>query len=112
MRPAISRPERLVCAMAVVVAVGSSLSYAQPPAATTASGQRPGRSDPAFSQPSVAPGVDYTVPSEAEIKAALDRIRDHFVRSTPYRIIDTSTGQPITGPLDAGEDGRHRQPER
>jgi len=95
MRPAISCPERLVCAMAVVVAVGSSLSYAQPPAATAASGQRPGRSDPAFSQPSVAPGVDYTVPSEAEIKAALDRIRDHFVRSTPYRIIDTSTGQPI-----------------
>ena len=59
-------------------------------------GQRPGRSDPAFSQPSMAPGVDYTVPTEAEIKAALDRIRDHFVRSTPYRIIDTTTGQPIT----------------
>ena len=36
------------------------------------------------------------MPSEAEIKAVLDRIRDHFVRSTPYRIIDTATGQPIT----------------
>jgi len=57
---------------------------------------RPGRSDPAFSQPSNRPGVDYTVPSEAEIKAVLDRIRDHFVRSTPYHIIDTATGQPIT----------------
>jgi rhamnogalacturonyl hydrolase YesR len=81
--------------MAMMVAFGSGLSYAQTPAAATAPGQRPGRSDPAFSQPSVAPGVDYTVPSEAEIKAALDRIRDHFVRSTPYRIIDTATGQPI-----------------
>ena len=35
-------------------------------------------------------------PTEAEIKAVLDRIRDHFVRATPYRIIDTATGQPIT----------------
>lgn len=55
-----------------------------------------GRSDPTFSSPSVAPGVDYTVPSEAEIKAVLDRVRDHFVRSTPYTIIDTATGAPIT----------------
>jgi rhamnogalacturonyl hydrolase YesR len=55
-----------------------------------------GRSDPTFSQPSLAPGVDYTVPTEAEVKAVLDRIRDHFVRSTPYRIIDTATGAPIT----------------
>jgi unsaturated rhamnogalacturonyl hydrolase len=55
-----------------------------------------GRSDPGFSQPSLAPGVDYTVPSEAEIKAVLDKIRDHFVRSTPYRVIDTGTGAPIT----------------
>jgi rhamnogalacturonyl hydrolase YesR len=54
-----------------------------------------GRSDPSFSQPSRAPGVDYVVPTEAEIKATLDRIRDHFVRSTPYRIIDTETGAPI-----------------
>ena len=96
MRPAIPRLERFACAMAMIVVLGSGLSYAQTPAAAAAPGQRPGRSDPAFSQPSVAPGVDYTVPSEAEIKAALDRIRDHFVRSTPYRIIDTSTGQPIT----------------
>jgi len=58
--------------------------------------QRPGRADPSFRQPSIAPGVDYTVPSESEIKAALDRIRDRYVRLTPYRIIDHSTGQPIT----------------
>jgi len=58
--------------------------------------QRPGRSDPAFSQPSLAPGVDYTVPTEGEIKAVLDRIRDYFVRATPYRVIDTATGATIT----------------
>jgi rhamnogalacturonyl hydrolase YesR len=66
------------------------------PAGVAAAPQRPGRSDPAFTQPSIAPGVDYTVPVEAEIMAVLDRIRDHFVRSTPYRIIDTETGQPIS----------------
>ena len=55
-----------------------------------------GRSEPSFSQPSLAPGVDYVVPTEAGIKATLDRIRDYFVHSTPYRIIDTQTGQPIT----------------
>lgn len=55
-----------------------------------------GRSDPSFSQPSIAPGVDYTVPTEAEIVKDLQRIHSHFVRSTPFRIIDTKTGQPIT----------------
>ena len=55
-----------------------------------------GKSDPSFSQPSRAPGVDYVLPTESEIKATLDRIRDHFVRSTPYRIIDTQTGAAIT----------------
>jgi rhamnogalacturonyl hydrolase YesR len=55
-----------------------------------------GKSDPSFSQPSRALGVDYTLPTEQEVKATLDRIRDHFVRSTPYTIIDTATGQPIT----------------
>jgi len=60
-----------------------------------AAAQPPGRSDPSFSQPSRAPGVDYVLPTEAEIKATLDRIRDYFVRSTPYRIIDTATGAPI-----------------
>ena len=40
--------------------------------------------------------VTYSVPEEAEIKAALDRIRGYFVRVTPYRVIDTGTGQLIT----------------
>jgi unsaturated rhamnogalacturonyl hydrolase len=55
-----------------------------------------GRSEPSFQQPSRAPGVDYVVPTEAEIKATLDRIRDYFVRSTTYHIIDTQTGRTIT----------------
>ena len=62
---------------------GSSLP-ARPACVALACGRRglrpnAGRSDPAFSQPSRAPGVDYVVPSETEIKATLDRIRDHFV---------------------------------
>jgi len=57
--------------------------------------QPPGRSDPAFAQPSLPPGVDYVLPTEHEIKATLDRVRDYFVRSTPYRIVDTATGSPI-----------------
>ncbi len=65
-------------------------------AAPETKAQKPGRSDPTFSQPSLAPGVDYVVPQPGEIKASLDRIRDYFVRSTPYRIIDTETGQTIT----------------
>jgi len=60
-----------------------------------AAAQPPGRSDPSFSQPSRAPGVDYVLPSETDIKATLERIRDYFVRSTPYRIVDTATGAPI-----------------
>ena len=74
------------------------------------SGQAQGR-DPAFSQPSTAPGIDYTVPTRAEIKATLDRIRGHFVRATPYRIVDVSTGAPIVDfakPVrTAGIDARH-----
>ena len=34
-----------------------------------------GKSDPAFSQPSLPSGIDYTLPTEAEVKAALDRVR-------------------------------------
>ena len=70
--------------------------------------QGPGRSDPSFPLPSIAPGVDYTVPTEAEITQALGRIRDYFVRSTPYRVIDTATGQPLDQPHDANADRRHR----
>jgi unsaturated rhamnogalacturonyl hydrolase len=65
-------------------------------AAAIAGAQPPGRSEPSFSQPSLAPGVDYVVPTEAEIKADLDRVLDYFVRSTPYRIVDTGTGEVIT----------------
>src|SRR4051794_20302300 len=54
-----------------------------------------GRSEPNFTQPSRAPGVDYVVPPEAEIKATLDRIRDYFVRTTASRIIDPSPGKPV-----------------
>jgi rhamnogalacturonyl hydrolase YesR len=54
-----------------------------------------GRSDPSFSQPSRAPGVDYVLPAESEIKATLDRVLGHFLKNTPYRIIDTATGAPI-----------------
>ena len=77
----------------------ASVAAAQPPSSLSypgAGGQPVGRADPSFSQPSLAPGVNYTVPTEAEIKAVLDRVRDHFVRSTPYHIIDTATGLPIT----------------
>jgi len=69
--------------------------------AVTLEGQAPappqgqGRSDPSFTQPSLPPGIDYTVPTEAEITRALGRIRDYFVRSTPYRVIDTATGKPL-----------------
>jgi rhamnogalacturonyl hydrolase YesR len=57
--------------------------------------QAAGRSDPSFSQPSLPPGVDYTLPTEAEIKSKLDRILAHFERSTRYRIVDSQTGKPI-----------------
>ena len=57
--------------------------------------QQPGRSDPSFTQPSIALGVDYTVPTEAEIKATLDRVHSYFVRATPYRIVNTETGETV-----------------
>ena len=80
----------------VLVVLGNASAVAQSANIPTPGGQRPGRGDPAFSSPSLAVGVDYTVPTEAEIKIVLDRIREHFVRSTPYQIIDTATGQPVT----------------
>ena len=76
----------------LITLVGALALLAPPPA-----GAQPlGRSEASFQRPSRAPGVDYVFPTEAEIKATLDRIRDYFVRSTPYRIIDTATGTPIT----------------
>jgi unsaturated rhamnogalacturonyl hydrolase len=76
----------------LILRAGVVALLALAPAAT----QPLGRGEPSFSQPSRAPGVDYVLPTEVEIKATLDRIRDHFVRSTPYTIIDTATGAPIT----------------
>jgi unsaturated rhamnogalacturonyl hydrolase len=88
-----------VAALLLLIALAAT-SGAQPaapkdltPATTIA---QTGRSDPSFTQPSLAPGVDYTVPTETEIVAVLDRIRGHFVRSTPYRVVDLETGRPIT----------------
>ena len=76
-------------AVSLAMAV-SAVAVAQP------SAPAPGHSDPTFQQPSLAPGVDYVLPTEAQIKETLDRIRDHFVRATSYRVIDTETGKPIT----------------
>src|SRR6185436_20270465 len=87
----IAKRKLLLWALVVFAALGVRLR-AQTPAAS----QSPGRSDPSFPQPSLAPGVDYTVPTVAEITRALTRIRDYFVRSTPYRIVDTATGKPLT----------------
>jgi unsaturated rhamnogalacturonyl hydrolase len=72
----------IVAGTAVLIAQGSD--------------QRPGRSDPSFTQPSIGAGVDYTLPTEAEIRKPLERIRDYFVKTTPYRVIDTATGQAVT----------------
>jgi unsaturated rhamnogalacturonyl hydrolase len=87
---------RSALAVTVSVVLCSASAAAQSANIPGPGGQRPGRSDPAFSSPSLAVGVDYTVPTESEIKIVLDRIREHFVRSTPYQIIDTTTGQPVT----------------
>ena len=79
------------------IATGTMLvAQEKPSPAPAAAAQKPGRSEPTFQWPSIAPGVDYTLPTEAEIKAPLDRIRDFFVRSTAYAIIDTATGKPVT----------------
>ncbi len=97
---------RTCCVAVCLLASHASAAFGQ----LSGSPQQPGRSDPSFSQPSLAPGVDYTVPTEAEIVRALDRVRGWFARSTPYRIIDTDTGQPITdftkATKTAGIDGR------
>lgn len=82
----------------VVLTVGAALGCARqaPPPAASADWHATGRSDPAFSAPSLAPNVDYTVPSESDIRSALDRVRGYFERSTPYRIVDTATGAAAT----------------
>jgi unsaturated rhamnogalacturonyl hydrolase len=85
---------------AIATRRGAALTLAMATIASLALAQAPlppgGRADPSFSQPSIGPGIDYTLPTEAEIKAVLDRIRDHFVRTTPYTVVDTATYAPIT----------------
>lgn len=89
----------VLAALAVVLLHGANLVAAAQDRSTLtwpgATGPL-GKSDPAFSNPSLPTGVDYTLPTEVEIKAALDRVREHFERSTPYQVIDTATGAPIT----------------
>jgi unsaturated rhamnogalacturonyl hydrolase len=97
--------------LALVLAGGVSSARAQDAGPEQEGPVQPGRSDPSFHQPSLAPGVDYTLPTEASIRDALGRVRDHFVRATPYRVIDTATGEPITDfsvpSKTAGIDTRH-----
>lgn len=95
---AVSRgvPRWGACVLVLVLAGPAAGQSTQSSTTPVTAGQRPARSDPAFAQPSLAVGVDYTVPSPGEIKIVLDRIREYFVRSTAYRIIDTATGQPVT----------------
>ena len=88
---------RAAAALGLLLASLAASASAQPPSQAPA-GQRPGRSDPAFSQPSIGPGIDYTVPSEAEIKAVLDRIRDHFVRD-PRRIASSTRRRASPSPI-------------
>ncbi len=41
-----------------------------------------------------APGFD--LPKKEEIRSAVQKIKDHYVRSTVYRIVDVKTGREIT----------------
>lgn len=93
---------RVVALLAIVAAAGTlvlaqapSTAPVTPKASALAKLPPGGRADASFAQPSLAPGVDYTVPTEAEIKAVLNRIRDYFVRTTPYRVVDSATGATI-----------------
>ena len=82
----------VICVLVAAVTVSAQ----EKPTSAPPMPQKPGRSEPTFQWPSIAPGVDYTLPTEAEIKAPLDRVLGFFAASTPYRVIDTKTGQPIT----------------
>jgi rhamnogalacturonyl hydrolase YesR len=89
---------RLSGAVGLMAALSTAAcSQGAAPAAPAAPDWRQtGRSEAGFALPSLAPGVDYTLPIEADMKQALDRIRGWFEKSTPYRVIDTATGQPVT----------------
>ena len=82
--------------LVVALVAGVALSAQEKPTPSQPMPQQAGRSEPTFQWPSIAPGVDYTLPTDAEIKAPLDRVLGFFVKSTPYRVIDTKSGQPIT----------------
>ncbi|MFB3854849.1 MAG: glycoside hydrolase family 105 protein [Vicinamibacterales bacterium] len=88
----------LAAAVPAALLAAAAGGQTQPPQGLVypgAAGRAVGGADPAFSQPSLVPGVDYTLPSRAGIKAVLDRIREHYERSTSYRVIDTATGEVI-----------------
>lgn len=57
---------------------------------------RAGRSDPSFTQCSIAPGVDYTVPTEATIQADLDRILNAFARTGRSKAFVSAQPPPAT----------------
>lgn len=40
--------------------------------------------------------IPYVIPKPADIKAVIDRVKNYFVESTPYRIVDSKTGNEIT----------------
>ncbi len=86
----------VIALMVWLAALGAAAQQVRPATGPDAVVQQTGRSDPSFTQPSVAPGVDYTVPTEDEIRQVLDRIRQYFVRATPYRVVDTATKRTIT----------------
>jgi len=89
--------------LVVVVAMSAAACNREAPAPVASDWRATGRSDSAFQAPSLAAGVDYTVPAEADIVQALGRVRDHFVRSTPYRLVDTATGQTVTDPKEVSK---------
>jgi len=41
---------------------------------------------------SAAPGLNYTLPTAEQIKAVLDRVKNHLVLVTRHRIVDSKTG--------------------
>lgn len=84
-------PRGICCITTLFVLSATALAQSAPPAGTGL-----GHSDPSFTSASVVRGVDYTVPTEAEIKAKLDSVLDYFLRSSRYEVIDIATGQPIT----------------
>lgn len=81
----------------LVLAAGAALTVALGRGKQSGhAGRQSGNSVAALPTPSAGLPTDDRAPTEAEVKAVLDRIRDHFVHATPYQIIDTATGRPIT----------------